>query len=333
MLLATLCIGHAEGREILDMAGRRVSVPDAITKAYGATPPATYMIYALDPGLLAGLNYPFAALEKRYLKPSVASLPVIGGWFGQGRTPNLETLLAVRPEVMVGWIWPGQTANEKIEQVAGQLRMPLFYIRLDTLTDYPEAFRSLGDLLRLEKRAEELSDYASRAIQTIVPVAAAIPDEEKVSVYYAEAPDGLSSECDRSPHAELINLAGGRNVYRCAPKNDFGMERISIEQVMAADPEVILAQEKEFADHVYDDPRWRHIRAVKNRRVHLIPKAPFNWFDRPPSFMRLLGVKWLANVLYPERFPLDLSREIGEFYDLFLGLKLDERELAEVLRH
>jgi iron complex transport system substrate-binding protein len=162
-------------------------------------------------------------------------------------------------------------------------------------------------------------------------MASAIPEDEKTTVYYAEGPDGLSTECDKSPHAELIELAGGRNIYQCAPKSDFGMERISIEQVMVANPEVILAQEKDFVANVYRDPRWQSIRAIKNRRVYLIPRSPFNWFDRPPSFMRLLGVKWLANLLYPERYPLDIARETREFYSLFLGVELDDKDLEEVL--
>lgn len=105
-----------------------------------------------------------------------------------------------------------------------------------------------------------------------------------------------------------------------------------MEAVVAADPEVILAQEKEFVDGVYSDPRWQSIRAVKNKKVHLIPRSPFNWFDRPPSFMRLLGIRWLANILYPDRFPFDPARETREFYSLFLGVQLNDQALQAVLQ-
>jgi iron complex transport system substrate-binding protein len=321
----------AEAREIEDMAGRRTSVPDAVTKVYASSPPAVYMLYALDPALCAGLNYPFNRHEQRWLREDFINLPVIGGWFGQGRTPNQEALLKIKPDVMLVWMWKQSAVNEKIEQTARQLGLPLIYLKLDRLEDYADAFRFLGQLLHREERARSLGEYARRALEGIAPMASAIPEDEKTAVYYAEGPDGLSTECDKSPHAELIELAGGRNIYQCAPKNDFGMERISIEQVMAADPEVILAQEKDFVDNVYQDPRWQSIRAVKNRRVYLVPRSPFNWFDRPPSFMRLLGIKWLANILYPERYPLDIGKETREFYSLFLGVELDDKALEEVL--
>jgi len=332
VLLSLLSVHHAQAREIVDMAGRRVPVPDTIRKVFTGSPPATYMLYAVDPTLIVGLNYPFTAAEKRFLSPAIQTLPVVGGWFGQGRTPNLETLLDVRPDIMVVWMWKAAATNEKVEEVANRLGLPLIYIRIDSLSDYPEAFRFMGELLDRRERARELSEYASKAMSLAGTVAASIAEENRVSVYYAEAPDGLSTECDKSPHVELLGLAGGNNIYRCDPKNDFGMERISIEQVMTADPEVIIAQEKEFVDQVYSDPRWQAVRAVKNKRVHLIPRAPFNWFDRPPSFMRILGLRWLANRLYPEHFPLDLPRETREFYSLFLGVQLDDDALKEVLR-
>lgn len=326
----------AEGREITDMSGRRVSVPDTITKVYGASPPATYMIYAIDPALIAGLNYPFNSKEHRYLNPGMETLPVIGGWFGQGRAPNQENLLHVKPDVMIVWMWKESAVNEKIEQTAQQLGLPLVYIRIDHLSDYAKAFLFMGKLLHREERGRMLSDYAAATIKAIEPVISAIPDGKKISVYYAEGMDGLSTECDQSVHAELINLAGGKNIYRCdlkdGSKDGYGMKRITIEQIMLNNPQVIIAQEKSFADHVLDDPRWQSIRAVKNKRVYAIPRFPFNWFDRPPSFMRLLGIKWLTHILYQDRYPLNLTGETKAFYKLFLGIEPDDSALKEVLQ-
>ncbi|MGE0082940.1 MAG: ABC transporter substrate-binding protein [Desulfococcaceae bacterium] len=329
-----LIISSAEvgAKEIMDMSGRKVIVPDTITKVYCASPPATYMLYAVDPALIAGLNYPFNPKEQPYLNPAMARLPVIGGWFGQGRTPNQETLLQIRPDIMIVWKWKNSAVNEKIEQTAQQLKLPLVYIQIDRLSDYSQAFQFMGGLLHREDRAQELSDYAAKAMKSVESAISDIPDEKKVSVYYAEAADGLSTECDQSVHAELIPLAGGKNIHQCKAEDDFGMVRVSIEQVMLNNPDVIIAQEKNFADQVFGNPIWQSVRAVKNKRVHLIPKYPFNWFDRPPSFMRLLGIRWLTHLLYPDRYAFDLSKETKAFYKLFLGIEPDDRALEEVLQ-
>ena len=110
-----------------------------------------------------------------------------------------------------------------------------------------------------------------------------------------------------------------------------GMEKISFEQVMLYNPDVILVMENVFYKGVFSDPRWQQIKAVKNKKVYLIPNQPFNWFDRPPSFMRLLGVKWLANALYPEVFHDDMVKETKAFYKLFLQKDIDDATAQALL--
>ena len=318
-------------REITDMSGRRVRVPEVITKAYGASPPATYLIYAINPSLLAGFNYPLFPEEMACLDPSVQKLPVIGGWFGQGRTPNQEALLKVKPDIMIVWMWKESAVNQKIEQTAEKLGLPMVYIIVDRLEDYPKAFSFLGELLGKQERGKVLNEYASQAISHVRTVVSEVPQKDLVPVYYAEGSDGLYSECDHSLHAELIGLAGGKNICRCQSENPYGMERISVEQIMLGNPAVIIAQEKIFADHVESDPLWQSVSAVKNHRVYSIPRYPLNWFDRPPSFMRLLGVQWLTHVLHPQKFPWDTESETRFFYQLFLNVELDETAAKKVL--
>ena len=45
------------------------------------------------------------------------------------------------------------------------------------------------------------------------------------------------------------------------------------------------------------------ISAVRDGRIYVPPDVPFGWFDSPPSRNRLLGVQWLARILYPQLFP------------------------------
>jgi len=144
--------------------------------------------------------------------------------------------------------------------------------------------------------------------------------------------DGLSTDCDKSGHAELIGVAGGRNVHHCHTQSLFGLEGVSLEQVMLYDPDVILVKEPVFFAQVFSDPRWQRIKAVKEKRVYLIPCQPFNWFDRPPSFMRLLGARWLANLLYPDRYRVNMIKETQEFFRLFLAVSLTPQEAGAILR-
>ena len=81
-----------------------------------------------------------------------------------------------------------------------------------------------------------------------------------------------------------------------------GLVRASMEQVIVADPEIILTWDRNFFDRVGKDPLWAGVRAVREGRVYLAPTAPFGWIDRPPSLNRVIGLKWLASLFYPDKF-------------------------------
>nr|WP_319491118.1 ABC transporter substrate-binding protein [uncultured Desulfobacter sp.] len=323
--------GISHARQVTDMHGRAVQVPDEIHSVYGTSPPVTYMLYALAPELIAGLNFPCRENEKHYLPPRLQTLPVVGGWFGQGRTPNLETLMQVNPDVVLAWYMKDSSVSRKTEEMLIPMGFRLVYITLNRLEDYPQTFRFLGRLLHRENRAAALADYAQQTLDNIKAVRDAIPEFDKRSVYYAEGMDGLSTECDTSVHAELFALCGGKNVHICPSRTIYGLEKVSIEQVMRYAPDVIVSYEHGFYDTIFHDPRWQNIPAVQNHRVYQIPNSAFNWFDRPPSFMRFMGARWLLNKLYPEKYDVDIVDETRRFYGLFLNVDLDQNAAKDII--
>lgn len=326
--------GQSQGKEITDMFGRKFSIPERPRKVYGASPPMTSLLYAIEPSMLAGLTVPVREREKKYLDIRMLSLPVLGGWYGHGgNTPNIEMILKAKPDVVVIQEFCSAFNSKTNEKIMKAVPAPVVCVSLTTVYDYPEVILYLGRLLGREPRARELAAYARKAIAEMEALTAGLQEEKKVAVYYAEGVEGLNTDCDTSMHTELINLAGGRNVHRCKNRDMFGMEKISLEQVMLYDPDVILVFENAFFRTVFNDPRWRQIRAVQDKRVYLIPNQPFNWFDRPPSFMRLLGAKWVAHCLYPERYGAEIMvRETQAFFRLFLRVDLTAQE-AEKLLH
>ncbi|WP_448871049.1 ABC transporter substrate-binding protein [Desulfobulbus propionicus] len=334
-LLFVLCLLQAplplQAREVIDMSGRKVRIPDTITKVVAVSPPGTYLIYALDPGLLAGINFPLWESEKKYTVPRYRNLPVIGGMAGQGRTLNREVLFQVKPDLILYWAWRDDATNRKFLSSMAPLPFPVVAVRMDTIADYPAALTFAGDLVGRMERGEELRRYAQQTVDDAKKIAAAIAEQEKVRVYYAEGSDGLSTERSQSIHAELISLAGGINVHHGEALDHYGMEKISMEQLFLYDPQVILVKEKAFFERIFNDPRWQNLQAVRDKQVYLIPYEPFNWFDRPPSFMRILGIKWLLNLLHPDRFPVDMVGETQFFYQLFLGVALTPTQAREVL--
>jgi iron complex transport system substrate-binding protein len=330
---------RALAREIEDMRGRKVTVPDRIEKVFATSPPGTYLVYAIDPQLLVGLNFPLWDTEREYTVPRLQSLPVIGGTVGMGRTINQEILLKAKPDVIIAWDWNDTALNAEYEAIFRRMGIPWVYVKADSVWDWRAAVAFAGKLLGRETRGRQLRTLANEMHGHVKAALEALPKNKPApTVYYAEGADGLSTEGRGSFHTELIEVVGARNVHEGREGkvvHGYGMEHVSLEQVMGYAPDVILVKEKAFWDTVFKDPRWKGLRAVREHRVFLIPHEPFNWFDRPPSFMRILGAEWLFSVLYPgkleEKLGVDLKAETKAFYQAFLGVKIDDRQAAELL--
>jgi iron complex transport system substrate-binding protein len=86
-----------------------------------------------------------------------------------------------------------------------------------------------------------------------------------------------------------------------------------------------------FYRDVWTAPLWQNVKAVKDHAVYEAPQFPFNWIDRPPSANRIIGIKWLANTFYPDRFHDDMRAETRKFYKLFYHRDLTEAELNQLL--
>lgn len=327
--LLTVPVAAAQAARITDMSGRTVTVPGKIRKVWSAYPPLTYLVYTLAPELLNGWNTPLADRSRPFVDPRYRDLPVVGGWFGQ-RTPNFETLVRARPDVALVWD-SSLRAMPAMEERLRKLSIPVVAVKLERIADYPETILFLGRLLDRRARARQLADAITETIREMNAFAASIPPRKRKSVYYAIEPDGLGNDCDHMPFLEeSIELAGGRSAHRCARKGTLS-NRISLELVMTYNPDVIITQDDHFFGTVLSDRRWQGIRAVKDRRVYRIPSIPFNWLNYPPSFMRALGVKWLAGVIYPERRKQKLKNDMRNFYRQFLNLELNDRQIEAIL--
>jgi iron complex transport system substrate-binding protein len=289
------------------------------------------MMYAMAPELMSGLIFKPREEDRKYLNKNLRELPVIGSLSGESQAANLEVLMKTQPDVLIVWTGKDTQVSERMQKSMETIKIPYVYVAVDTMADYPEAIRFLGKLLKREKRAEELASYCTKTLAEAAAAVAKVSVDKKPKVYYAEGTDGLSTECNDSIHVELMRLAGDVDIHRCHTASHVGMEKISLEQVILYNPDVIVAQEKMFYDKVFKDPAWQQVKAVKDGKVFLIPKTPFNWFDRPPSVIRFLGLKWLVNRLYPAQYPVDIKKEARHFYSQFLGVELNDQDLREII--
>lgn len=328
LLLAVLLLN---AREIVDMSGKSVEIPENITKVFGSSPPSTYMIYSIDSSLIVGLNFNHARgnnSSSNLLDPTFMALPIVGGLQGGANSMNRETLLSLHPDVVFSWNI--DASGGLAQYLFESSRIPTVNVNLESIESLPKAYLFFGQILHKEERTQVLSDYASASLSKTQDIVKTFIDKRPV-VYYAEGTDGLSTECESSFHYQAIKFAGGINPHLCSAQNVRGLDKVSLEQVILYNPDIIIAQEREFVDKLKNDPRWDSIKAIREAKVYLVPKVPFNWIDRPPSFMRLLGVRWLTHIFYNTPNAEQFTQEMKEFYKLFINIDLSDKQIDQIL--
>jgi iron complex transport system substrate-binding protein len=266
--------------------------------------------------------------ERPFIAERYRDLPALGRLTGRGGTANLEVVLKVAPDLIVDFGSVRDTYVSLADNVQAQTRIP--YVLIDGRLDAtPKALRLLGDILGVSERAERQAAYVEATFAEIDAVLKDLPAAKRPRVYLARGPDGLETGVVGSINTEIIERAGGRNVMRATGQR--GLVRASMEQVIAADPEIIVTWDRNFFARVRNDPLWAGIKAVRDKRVHLAPTAPFGWIDRPPSLNRVIGLKWLAGLFYPDRLADDLRETTRSFYRLFYHVDPSDTELDTLI--
>jgi iron complex transport system substrate-binding protein len=312
---------------VTDAAGRVVPIPDKVERVFPAGPPAAILLYTLAPDLLLGWPRANRAEECVYMLPDICARPEVGRITGRGNTANLETVLALKPDLILD---VGSTSATFVSLAARvQDQTGIAYALLDGRFDaIPSTYRTLGELVHRQAEAEALARYADETMTTIKGRVDRIPEGRRPRVYYGRGPRGLETGLGGSINVETIEFLGAKNV---AGERRGGMATVSVEQVLLWNPDVIITIDRDFAVSVKSDPVWAQVKAVQDGRVHLSPKMPFGWVDFPPSVNRLIGLWWLAKILYPEEFPEDIKPKTRDFYTRFYHRTPTDAQIEHVL--
>lgn len=320
-----------EMRTLVDMAGREVTVPTQIDKVFSTSPVGTILLYSLDPDYLVGWNYELNDKEKQFILPQYHKLPNLGGWMAKA-TCNTEELLKLNPDLIISMGDIDQMSISQADKIQQQMNIPVIMINGE-LTQMDKAYEFAGKLLKQEKQAQILGDYCRATIEEIKAKSESITENKRVRVYYAEGSTGLETDPHGSRHTEVLDMVGGINVAEVTNKQGRGMTKVSLEQVLLWNPDLIISWgQSGYFEQMFTDPKWQNIKAVQDKKVYAVPSGPFNWFDRPPSSNRILGLKWLGNLLYPEIYNYDIGKETREFYKLFYHYDLSDEELTTLLK-
>ena len=324
-----------ETREITDMAGRKVTVPAAedIESVFSTGPVAAIFMYMVAPDKLLGWNYELNDVEKSIILEKYHDLPN----FGMGDAISYEAVIAANPTIALNCGKINDAMVSDCDALSKSLGIPVIAVD-NELNNSAEAFRFMGELLGVEDHAEELAEYSEK-IFTDIAALADIPEDEKVSVYFGNGEDSLETAPRGSQHAQILDAVNVTNVADLE-LGDGSRVQISAEQLLAWNPDVIVVNGEPKADKsgnsaaedILSNPDYASLKAVQDNKVYGTPNAPFSWVDRPAGPNRLIGMRWLSAVVYPEYIKCDVNEEIREFFNLFYHVDLSDEQLENVLK-
>ncbi|MDR2774073.1 MAG: ABC transporter substrate-binding protein [Tannerella sp.] len=321
-------IVQGEYRTITDMAGRTLEIPVEIDAVFAGRHPI-HALYAFDTAITVNNVFRYTETEKKYLKRS----------FYEGKPYALEDaseeIVRLAPDIVLFSDFLTPDNIERADELQKKLQIPVVLMDNDIL-NYKQTLAFLGGLLRKEEKAAELIGFVEKYVDPIPVKAKDIPDEQRKRVYYAEGMKGLNTDPSGSVHSLMIDLAGGVNVAQTDILPGKGMTGVSLEQIYRWNPDLILVWSGNFDGmdsyrEILVSPAWRSLEAVKRNAVYQVPWRPFGWIDRPPGMNRLIGIVWLANLLYPDVFQNDMNVVTKEFFWKFYHYDMTDEEVREIV--
>lgn len=317
-------------RVVSDATGRRIELPERVERIYAAGPPASILVFAIAPDKLIGWTSAWREAERPFIAKKYAELPALGRLTGRGNTANVEVVLREKPDVIIDYGTVNPTFASLAERVQQQTGIP--YLLLDGDFDkMAHAVTQIGAIAGVEQQASEWVRYIRETLAFINQRLATVAPERRPRVYYGRGPLGLTTGRKGSINVESIEQLGAINVAAVMGRG--GLVQVSIEQVLLWNPDVVITIDPNFYAAARVHPLWRALPAIEAGRIYLAPNLPFGWVDFPPSINRLIGLRWLARVLYPQVFPEELRPAVREFYTRCYHQAPTDAQLDQLLRH
>jgi iron complex transport system substrate-binding protein len=224
---------------------------------------------------------------------------------GTVKEPNLEEIIALAPDfVILSADIAGQAALHESLVTAD---IPHAYYRVDAFSDYLQMLSQFCEMtgredlyeqngLRIQKQVDQVLELTKDKTGPSVLLLRAFSSGVK-----AKGADNLAGVILRDLHADNL-----------ADRQESLLEDVSLEEIIACDPEIILivtmgaSEEKAMdfmAQRFESDPAWAGLSAVQSGRYLLLPKELFHY---KPNARWGESYAYLAKILYPE-----LAAEIG----------------------
>ncbi|OOZ41364.1 cobalamin-binding protein [Solemya pervernicosa gill symbiont] len=256
LLLLTSSLSVAATVVVTDDSGAQIELEQPAQRIISLAPHLTELLFAAGAG-----KQVVATVEYSDYPAEAVKLPRVGSYMAF----DLERILALRPDLVIGWA-DGNPAVQ-LERVES-LGFPLYRHRPRALESIPGTLTTLGLLAGTGTVARQRAELLSARIAVLKNVAR---DSEPTMSFYQVWHQPLMTIGGEQIISDIITLCGGRNIFA-----DLSVDagEVALEAVLARNPEVIIASGMAASRPEWLDQwrRWPQLRAVAEENLyHVAP--------------------------------------------------------------
>ncbi len=306
---------------VTDQAGFTVDILQPVRGVVSPYSLVTYMVYVVGAGdrLLAagflGARDPQGAAAMERIDPR---FPELAASDMNQNNANVEEIARLAPDVIFS------SARADWLEPVDQLGIPIVRFEGESIEALKDGVLLTGQILGPDAahRAQMWVDYYDRVVSEVVAISSQVETPVRVLFTGTQPTRVASGEMYQSA---VIAAAGGVSVTSelTGYWND-----VNLEQIALWNPDVILVPPYGGAsvEAITENAEWQLLDAVRNRAVYRVPKLVAPWDTPTPD--SVLGVIWLAELLYPDLFQLDCPAETRYFYNTFYDYAISDEEIA-----
>lgn len=207
--------------------------------------------------------------------------------------PNLEKIVSLSPDLVLA------TAQGNRPQTIAKLRnlgMKVFVFKASrSFFEICQNFLKLAELIGKTKEAEEIISEVESKINLIKK---RVKDTSQVKVFWEVGSNPLVTTSKQSFTNELIDFAGGINIFADLPAP---YAVVSREEVVRRNPEVIILVTMGYVttEEARFWSKFNMVKAVKNKRIYVIDSYKVS---QPTPWIFATGLEEVAKLLHPHLF-------------------------------
>jgi iron complex transport system substrate-binding protein len=278
----------AEEIKFTDALGHEITLTGRAQRIVSLAPSVTESLFAIGAGgQVVGrtdyCNYP----------PEAAKLPSIGGF--DASTISVESILALEPDLVIA----GSTYQADIVKSLQDSGVKTFVSQPKNVAGIMDTLTLFGKITGHVDEAAAAAKEMQTRIDAVTTVVAAIPADQRPTVFYEVWHEPLMSANGKTVVGELIEMAGGVNIFADLPDE---YPTVSVEQIVKVDPQFIIGPsshgDQMTSEVIGKREGWGNLSAVKNNAIYIVDGDIVSRYS--PRIVDVLDA--FAKILHPDLF-------------------------------